>query len=102
MQPSTKTALAAIISADATIDQKSATRALALLSGAELPRPMGRVVRAKEAARLCGVTTKTIRTWAANGALVPVRPVGSRTCAGYTETSVRALLSGGNPVPAGV
>lgn len=94
MQTQTKTALAAIIAADASIPKESAVRALAVLDGAEVPRPMGRLLKTTEAARILHVTTKTLRGWSKSGALVPVYVPGAKLRSGYTEESVRALLAG--------
>lgn len=93
MQGSTKTAIAAILAADASIPKETAAAALRLLSG-EDERPLGRILRSTEAARLCGVTTKTLRNWCKAGVLVPVKMPGNKLKTGYTEASVRAVLAG--------
>ena len=72
MQDTTRTALTAILAADPTVSRPAATRALSILDGADAPHPMGRILRTTEAARLCGVTTKTLRAWSKAGVLVPV------------------------------
>ena len=95
MTPTTKTALAAIIAADATIPEETAKAALKLLDGKPEEKPLGRILRTTEAARLCGVTTKTLREWAKAGALVSVYAGGNKLRTGYTEASVRALIAGG-------
>ena len=87
----TKTAIRAICAADATIRQDNIKRALAVLDGEETPRPIGRVIRTTDAARILGVTTKSLRRWALLGALVPVQLPGQKLRTGYTEASVRAL-----------
>lgn len=92
MQAQTKTAVAAIIAADASIDKETAAAALRLLSG-EKEKPIGRVMRTKEVARLFGVTTVTLRDWARNGVLVPVYGPGKKLRMGYTEESVRAVIA---------
>ncbi len=94
MQATTKTAISALLAADGTVDKKAAKHALAILDGGDTPRPMGRILRTTEAARLCGVTTKTLRAWAKAGALVPVYAGDNKLRTGYTEESVRAVLSG--------
>ena len=94
MQSNTRTAIAAILAADASIPKETANRALAILDGADVPRPMGRVIRTTEAARILGVTTKTARAYAAAGALVSVYGPGNKLRTGYTEESVRALAEG--------
>ncbi len=94
MQNSTKTAVSAILAADASITKETAQRALSILAGNEVSRPVGRVLRTTEVAKLCGVTTKTLRLWAANGILVPVFGPGRKLRTGYTEESVRAIIEG--------
>lgn len=94
MNQTTKTAITAIIAADASIPKEAAQRALSILAGNEAPRPVGRVLRTTEVAKLCGVTTKTLRLWAANGILVPVFGPGRKLRTGYTEESVRAIIEG--------
>ncbi|MBQ7252149.1 MAG: helix-turn-helix domain-containing protein [Kiritimatiellae bacterium] len=94
MLAQTKTAIAALLAADGSIPKETQTRALALLGGAEVPRPLGRVIRYAEAARLLGVTRKTLREWAKAGALEGVYRAGSNVRAGFTEASVRALVEG--------
>ena len=94
MRESTKTALSAILAADESIPNEAAKRAMAILEGGETPRPLGRVIRTTEAARLLGVTTKTLRNWTKGGALVPVYAGGNKLRTGYTEASVRALAEG--------
>ena len=97
MQNSTRTALAAIIAADATIPKETAESALKLLDGGnDGPAPLGRVVRTAEACKLFGVTTKSLRLWALAGRLVPVYGGQNRRRVGYTEESVRAILAGRN------
>ena len=111
MTSNTKTALTAILAADGTIPAELAGFALKMLgmggtlspedSAAILKRMQGkgggeldRVIRTTEAARLCGVTTKTLRNWCAAGVLVPVYGPGKKLRAGYTAESVRALIAG--------
>ena len=94
MQDTTRTALTAILAADPTVSRPAATRALSILDGADAPHPMGRILRTTEAARLCGVTTKTLRAWSKAGVLVPVYAGQNKLRTGYTEASVRAVLEG--------
>ena len=96
MTNNTRTALAAILAADGTITKAAALAALNLLDGKGNPAAeVGAVIRTKEAVRIFGgVTTKTLREWAARGRLVPVYGSKSRRI-GYTAESVRALIEGG-------
>ena len=96
----TKTALRAVMAADTTITKEQADAALRALSGKTDPAPVGRLLKTTEAARLCGVTTKTLRAWARAGLLVPVYAAGMKQRVGYTEASVRAFVEG-RTVPAG-
>lgn len=92
MKETTKAAISAILTADETVSQVEAKAILESLGGRG--NKLGRVIRAKEVARLAEVTTKTVRDWCKAGGLVPVRgPVGNRVL-GYTEESVRAILAG--------
>ena len=94
MTKNTRTALTAILAADATIPQEQADAALKVLEGRAGPVEVGAVVRTSEAARLLGgVTTKTLRAWAARGRLVPVYGSEGRRI-GYTAESVKALIDG--------
>ena len=89
MNTQTETATRALWAADSTIPRERAEAAIRLVKGEEAA-PLPRIVRTKEAARLLGVTTKTLRAWAARGALVPIYGK-NRLRIGYTEASVRAL-----------
>ena len=103
MTKNTQTTLAAILAAAAngTIDQTRLDAALAVMEGraeAVAAKPnrdeLGRVVRTPEAQKILGgVTSKTLRVWAARGRLVPVYGAGARRI-GYTADSVRAILAG--------
>ena len=94
MTKNTRTILAATFAADGTITQEQADAALKVLEGRAGPVEVGAVVRTREAARLLGgVTSKTLRTWAARGRLVPVYGAEGRRI-GYTAESVRALVEG--------
>ena len=95
MTKNTRTALTAILAADGTISPEAADAALKVLDGKGNPAAaVGAVIRTKEAVRLLGgVTTKTLRAWAADGRLVPVYGSKSRRI-GYTAASVRALVEG--------
>lgn len=89
MTPQTETATRALWAADPTIPRDRAEAAFRVLSG-EDSKPIPRIVRTTEAARLFHVTTKTLRQWAKAGALVPVYGK-NKLRIGYTEASVRAL-----------
>lgn len=93
MQSTTKTAIAALLAADATVPKVAAAAALRLLNGEE-SRPVGRLLKTKDVARMLGVTTKTLRAWASAGAIRPVYAPGRKLRAGYTEESVRAFIEG--------
>jgi hypothetical protein len=95
MKNTTKNAILAILATDETVNPATADHALAVLEGGEMPRPLGRVIRTREAARILGVTTKTLRNWTKAGTLVPVYAGGNKLRTGYTEASVRALAEGG-------
>lgn len=101
MTKNTRTALTAILAADGTITQEAAAAALKVLDGKGSPAvAVGAVIRTPEAARLLGgVTTKTLRAWAADGRLVPVYGSNTRRI-GYTAESVRALIEGRAVAPA--
>ncbi len=94
MQKPTETALRAMMAADATITKEQADAAFRALSGKPDPAPVGRILKTTEAARLCGVTTKTLRAWTRAGLLVPVYGSGTKQRVGYTEASVRAMVEG--------
>jgi hypothetical protein len=79
---------------DGTITKEQADAAIRALSGKTDPAPIGRLLKTTEAARLCGVTTKTLRAWTRAGLLVPVYGSGAKQRIGYTEASVRAFLEG--------
>lgn len=96
MNDTTRAAIAAILKSDSTIPKATAEAALRLLDGGDERRPIGRVLRTTEAAKLLGVTTKTCRLYAAAGALESVYVPGNKNRTGYTEASVRALAEGGN------
>lgn len=89
MNTQTETATRALWAADSTIPRERAEAAIRLAKGEEA-KPLPRVVRTMEAARLFHVTTKTLRAWAKAGALVPVYGK-NKLRIGYTEASVRAL-----------
>lgn len=93
MQSTTQAAIAALLAADATVPKDTADAALRLLNGEE-SRPVGRLLKTKDVARVLNVTTKTLRAWAEAGALVPVYAPGRKLRAGYTEASVRAFIEG--------
>lgn len=95
MLTNTRTILSATLAADPTIPQSTANQVMGFLDhGKELRAPLDRVIRTAEAARLCGVTSKTLRLWALRGALVPVYGGQRKRRTGYTESSVRAILAG--------
>lgn len=95
MTKNTRTALAAILAADATIPAQLAERALKLLDGkADTPPPEPRVIRTPEACRLVGVHKKTLRNWADAGLLVPCYGANPKQRIGYTAASVHAILAG--------
>jgi hypothetical protein len=91
---------------DASIGRARTDAAFAVLDGkaeavaADANRDeLGRVVRTPEAQRvLGGVSSKTLRLWAARGQLVPV--YGSSRRIGYTAESVRALMQRNRPAGA--
>jgi hypothetical protein len=95
MNGTTETAINALLAADPTITKQQAADVRRILGGGEMPRPIGRVLRTTEAARLLGVTTKTLRLWAKAGALESVYAGANKLRTGYTEASVRALAEGG-------
>ena len=95
MTSNTREAVRAILAADSTIDPELATAAMKLLSGkTEKEAPLGRVVKSREAAKRCGVTTQTLRDWARAGIIKPVYAGRNVQRLGYTEESIRALLEG--------
>ena len=92
MTKATRAIVLAALAADPSVSEKARTAALAALDGgAEAP---GRVIATREVRKIfCGVTSKTLRSWAKRGRLVPV--FGSSGCRiGYTERSVRELAAG--------
>ncbi len=89
MTPQTESATRALLATDPTIPRERAESAIRLLRGDDA-KPLPRIVRTTEAARLFHVTTKTLRAWAKAGALVPVYGA-NKLRIGYTEASVRAL-----------
>lgn len=95
MRDATRKIVSTALSADPSVPPSAIRDALALLDGRGPSRPLGRLVRVKEAARLCGVTRRSVRNWIASGLLAAVRgPAPRRTLKGVTEDSLRALLDG--------
>ena len=95
MEKTTRAIIDAALAADRTVHRPDAERALRLLDGNESEAAsLGRVVRIPEACSRLGVTSKTLRLWSAQGALVPVYGAQRRRRVGYTEASVRAVLAG--------
>lgn len=96
MLSSTISIIKAALAADPTINPPDADAALAILAGkAQNPDRIGRVIRTTEAARILGVSTKSLRSYSSAGALVPVYAPGAvRKRTGYTEASVRACAEG--------
>lgn len=93
MNANTRNAILAIIATDATITPEQSAAALRALDGVQ-ERPVGRVLRAGEVAKMFRVTTRSVRAWREAGLLKAVRGAGSKTL-GYTEESALALLAGG-------
>ena len=95
MTSNTREAVRAILAADSTITPEEAGEAIKLLSGkVDKEKPLPRVVKSREAARLCGVTTQTLRQWAREGIIQPVYAGRNVARLGYTQESIRALLDG--------
>ena len=95
MTKATRTAIAAILSADLTITKADADAGLKRLAGkADTPPPEARVIRTKDACRLIGCHKKTLRNWAAAGLLVPCYGANQKQRIGYTSESVQAILAG--------
>lgn len=95
----------AAIEADESIPHAQRDAALAALSGPPPAKPLDRVLKAREAARLLGVTTRTIRNWSAAGWLRPVYVGGGGPAIGYALSSVTAIIEGRTDTgdePAGV
>jgi hypothetical protein len=92
MNIQTESATRALWAADPTIPREQAEAAIRLAKGEE-SKPLPRIVRTTEAARILGVTTKTCRVWAKAGALSSVYGKNKNRI-GYTEESVRALAEG--------
>lgn len=90
----TENIIRATLAADDSITREQADAALRALHGKADPEPVGRILKTTEAARLCGVTTKTLRSWTKAGLLVPVYGSGMKQRVGYTETSVKAMVEG--------
>ncbi len=90
----TENILRATMAADGTITKEQTDGVFRILHGTVNPAPVGRMLKTTEAARLCGVTTKTLRAWTRAGLLVPVYGSGTKQRIGYTEASVRALVEG--------
>lgn len=90
----TETIIRATLAADDTITKEQADTALRVLHGKADPEPVGRILKTTEAARLCSVTTKTLRTWTKAGLLVPVYGSGTKQRIGYTEASVKTMVEG--------
>ena len=95
MKATTRSIFTSALAADETISKATGERVLSILDGGDSgPPPLGRVIRTAEAARLCAVTPKTLRLWALAGRLVPVYGGQNRRRVGYTELSIRTVLSG--------
>lgn len=95
MTDNTREAVRAILAADSTIPSTVKADALKLLAGnSNGDKPLPRIVKTGEAARLCGVTTRTLRRWGDTGIIEPVY-AGKAACRiGYTRESIEKLLSG--------
>lgn len=97
MKPHILTALTAILALDNTIPKEKAEAVIRYLLDKDILPEWGAVprsIRIREVQKLFGgVTSKTLRCWAAQGKLVPVYGSNSRRI-GYTEESVRELLAG--------
>lgn len=90
----TENILRATLAADESITREQADAALRALHGKVDPEPVGRILKTTEAARLCSVTTKTLRAWTKAGLLVAVYGSGAKQRVGYTEASVKAMVEG--------
>lgn len=87
MTGTTRTILAAALAADKTITKSDAD---AVLKRLDEPR----VIRTREACRLLGVSSWTLRNWARAKLLVPCYGANPNQRIGYTAESVRAVLAG--------
>ena len=94
MRDATRKIVSAALSADPSVPPSAVRDALALLDGRGPSRSLGRIVRVKEAARLCGVHPRSIRNWIDDGTLAPVRAPKTGRLKGVTEDSILALLEG--------
>ena len=98
MKDATRKIISAALAADGSVPPSVSKSALVLLdggTGGAWVRPVGRLMRVSEVAKLAGVSSRTVRNWCRDGLLVPVRgPAPRFVMKGCTESSVRALLEG--------
>ena len=98
MKNTTKQALAAILAADETVDQRLALEALATLERGGAAPPEDRTLTEEQVAeRLGGITGRSVRRLRVAGAIRPIYGTGDgHRCIGYSEASVRAYLERGS------
>lgn len=102
MKDTTRSAITAILASDETVAKEQADAVLGILTGMraatqQIPAPHDRVIKRSEAAKIFGVTTKTIDLMARmpNSTLKKVytTPGSSRAC-GFTESSILQAMKG--------
>lgn len=102
MLKTTIDAVKAIMNVDPSMTQGKIRKAIdAMLVADNPPPPMTQqadatkpIMSAREAARLLGLTTRTVRRLAKEGHITPLKLPGRKTAFGYDGDTVRALLSG--------
>lgn len=92
MTQATKTAVLAIIRADATISDEERARIEAALQGDGAAAKIPAVVSRREAAKLIGRTPHLLDYYARRGLLKRVRLGGSSRALGFSVESLRALM----------
>ena len=99
MLKTTIDALRAVLNTDPSMTPDKTRRAIAAIQAADAP-PMTQqadatkpIMSAREAARLLGLTTRTVRRLAKEGHITPLKLPGRKTAFGYDGDTVRALLS---------
>ena len=99
MMPSTKKAIEAVASADPSLSSKQIKAALAILAdaGPTLDRePLDRILSRSEVATILGLSEKSIDFYARKGVLHRIYIGASSRASGILESSVRAVMEGGN------
>lgn len=94
MLPTTKTAIAAVLNADPSVDKNQIKAALSVLGSAANAKAIetpDRILRRPEVARLLGLSVKRVDQLAQRGILSRVVLTGTNRAIGYREADIRAI-----------